>query len=172
MLPSVHPLSGSRKTRANGIRAINNVVDITNYLMRAFGQPAHAFDYDKIGTINGVPTMTLRASKKVEKLTTLDGKTHTLPGDDIVIEDGSGTYRPGIMGGENSSIQEDTKTVVLFLQTYDPIHIRRTSMALAHHTDAATLLKRTRQRTCSSSFDKGIELFRDPDIRSRSQRNS
>jgi phenylalanyl-tRNA synthetase beta chain len=126
-----------------GIRPINTVVDVTNYLMRAYGQPAHAFDYDRISG----HTMKLRASKKGEKLTTLDGKTHTLPGDDIVIEDGTGKLIDlcGIMGGENSSITDTTKTVILFLQTYDPSHIRKTSMKLGHRTDAAGL------------FEKGVD---------------
>ncbi len=130
-----------------GIRPINTVVDVTNYLMRAYGQPAHAFDYDRIGKKNGVPTMKLRASRKGEKLTTLDGKTHTLPGDDIVIEDGTGKLIDlcGIMGGETSSIHDDTKTIILFLQTYDPTHIRKTSMTLGHRTEAAAL------------FEKGID---------------
>jgi phenylalanyl-tRNA synthetase beta chain len=107
-----------------GVRPLNNVIDITNYLMHLFGQPVHAFDYD---SIKG-HTMTLRASKKGEKLTTLDGKEHTLPGDDIVIQDGSGKLIDlcGIMGGNVSKISQNTKRVILFVQTYDPIHIRKT----------------------------------------------
>ncbi len=130
-----------------GIRPINTIVDVTNYLMRAYGQPAHAFDYDRIGKKNGVPTMKLRASKKGERLTTLDGKTHTLPGDDIVIEDGTGRLIDlcGIMGGDNSSITDTTTSVILFLQTYDAAHIRRTSMKLGHRTEAASL------------FEKGVD---------------
>lgn len=126
-----------------GIRPINTIVDITNYLMRAYGQPAHAFDYDAIAG----HTMKLRASIKGEKLTTLDGKLHVLPGDDIVIEDGSGRLIDlcGIMGGENSAITPTTKNVVLFLQTYEPVHIRKTSMKLAHRTEAAGL------------FEKGVD---------------
>jgi len=132
-----------------GIRPLNNVVDITNYLMRAYGQPAHAFDYDRIGkNKNKIPVMLLRESKNGEGLTTLDGKTHTLPGHDIVIEDGNGTLIDlcGIMGAENSSIKNATTSVVLFMQTYDPGHIRKSSMALAHRTEAATL------------FEKGLDL--------------
>src|SRR3989344_4669902 len=132
-----------------GIRPLNNVIDITNYLMRAYGQPAHAFDYDRIGkNKNKIPVMLLRESKNGEGLTTLDGKTHTLPGHDIVIEDGNGTLIDlcGIMGAENSSIKNATTSVVLFMQTYDPGHIRKSSMALAHRTEAATL------------FEKGLDL--------------
>lgn len=132
-----------KKLELTGIRALNNVIDITNYLMRGLGQPAHAFDYNEI---HG-HTMILRAAKKGERITTLDGKTHTLPGGDIVIEDGSGRFIDlcGIMGAKNSSIRQSTKTVVLFLQTYDPVRIRRTSMELGHRTEAATL------------FEKGID---------------
>jgi len=137
----------AEKLEKTGIRSINNVVDITNYVMHAYGQPAHVFDYDTIAPKNGIPTMILRASKKGEKITTLDGKTHTLPGDDIVIEDGSGRLVDlcGIMGAQNSAIGDTTTNVVLFLQTYDPVHIRKTSMALAQRTEAATL------------FEKGID---------------
>lgn len=130
-----------------GIRPINTIVDVTNYLMIGFGQPCHAFDYDRIGKKKGVPWMKLRASKKGEKLKTLDNKIHTLAGDDIVIEDGTGKLMDlcGIMGGANSSITKDTKTIVLFTQTYEPIHIRKTMMKLSHRTDAGSL------------FEKGID---------------
>lgn len=123
-----------------GLRSLNNVVDITNYLMRAYGQPAHVFDYDLIAGHK----MTLRASKKGEKLITLDGKSHTLPGDDIVIEDSTGKLIDlcGIMGGENSAVTASTKRVMLFLQTYDATHIRKTSMALGHRTEAAALFEK------------------------------
>lgn len=126
-----------------GLRSLNNVIDITNFLMHAYGQPAHVFDYDKIVG----RTMTLRASQKGEKLVTLDGKSHTLPENDIVIEDGAHKLIDlcGIMGGKNSSVTERTKRVVLFLQTYDATHIRKTSMSLGHRTSAAAL------------FEKGID---------------
>lgn len=141
-----------------GIRSLNNVIDITNFLMHAYGQPAHVFDYD---AIEG-HTMILRASKKHEKLMTLDGKTHTLPGGDIVIEDGSGKLIDlcGIMGGENSSIKDSTKRVILFLQTYDPTHIRKTSMALAHRTAAAGLFEKgIDTELVKPVFLKGIEMM-------------
>jgi phenylalanyl-tRNA synthetase beta chain len=88
--------------------------------------------------------MKLRAAKKGETIITLDGKPHTLPGGDIVIEDGSGKLIDlcGIMGGENSSITEKTTRVILFLQTYDQVQIRKTSMALAHQTEAAGLFEK------------------------------
>lgn len=131
----------SKRLELAGIRSINNVIDITNYVMHAYGQPAHVFDYDKIeGAV-----MKLRESKKGEQITTLDGKTHTLLGNDIVIEDGSGNLIDlcGIMGGKNSAITDETNRIVLFVQTYDPIHIRRTSMNLAHRTEASGLFEKS-----------------------------
>ncbi len=141
-----------------GMRSLNNVVDITNFLMRAYGQPAHVFDYDAIEGHK----MTLRASKKGEKLQTLDGKTHRLPGDDIVIEDKNGKLIDlcGIMGGENSSVTEHTKRVILFLQTYSPTHIRKTSMALGHRTEAAALFEKGLDtELVKPVFHKGMELM-------------
>ncbi len=147
-----------KRLETTGIRTVNNVVDITNYLMRAYGQPAHAFDYDEIKG----HTMTLRASKPGERLTTLDGKTHKLPGGDIVIADGDGRLIDlcGIMGGANTSIKNSTTNVVLFLQTYNPVNIRKTSMALAHRTEAAALFEKGLDpELVLPTIIKGIELM-------------
>lgn len=126
-----------------GIRPLNNVIDISNYLMHAFGMPIHAFDYKKIGN----HTMTIRRSITGESVTTLDGKPHDLGDDDIVIADGDGKLIDlcGIMGGDNSKIDEQTTAVVWFVPVYDPSHIRKTSMRLAARSDAAGL------------FEKGID---------------
>jgi len=125
---------------ACGIKSINNVVDISNYLMLALGQPVHTFDYDQI---KGA-TMIMRESKKGEKIVTLDKKEVTLPGGDIVMEDGSGRLIDlcGIMGGLNSAINEKTKNVVLFVQTYDKVRIRRTTMTTGVRTIAATFFEK------------------------------
>lgn len=147
---------------ASGIRPLNNVVDITNWLMRAYGQPAHAFDYDAIAAKNGGATMILRAANNGEKIKTLDGKTHTLPGGDIVIEDAKGRLIDlcGIMGAQNSAIQESTKTVILFMQTYDAAHIRKTSMALAHRTEAVSLFEKgVDSELVAPTIIKGIALM-------------
>lgn len=149
-----------KRLEASGIRAINTIVDVTNYIMRAYGQPVHAFDYDQVLPKNGVPTMILRASKKGERVITLDGKTYILPGDDIVIEDGSGRLIDlcGIMGAQNSSIKSTTKTIVLFMQTYEPTHIRKTSMSLAHRTEAAGLFEKGLDpQLVMPSIQRGIE---------------
>lgn len=127
----------------SGVRALNNVVNISNYLMLELGQPMHTFDYDKIKKA----TMILREAKKGEKIVTLDKETRTLPQGAIVIEDGAGRIIDlcGIMGGANSEVDEKTKRVLLFVQTYDPMKIRRTCQALAFRTEAA------------SRFEKGVD---------------
>jgi len=131
------------RLRKVGIRALNNVVDISNYLMIELGQPMHTFDYDKIRGAK----MVLREAKKGEKIITLDGQTRILPQGAIVIEDGGGRLIDlcGIMGGENSAVDKNTQRVLLFVQTYDPVKIRQTCQALAFRTEAA-------QR-----FEKGVD---------------
>ena len=123
-----------------GVKVINNVVDISNYLMFTFGQPIHMFDYDKIGNKH----MIVRESKKGEKLITLDEKEITLPGGDVVIEDGSGRLIDlcGIMGGANSAISPKTKRVLLFVQTYNKSKIRKTTMSTGQRTIAATFFEK------------------------------
>lgn len=143
-----------------GLRPINNVVDITNYIMHEFGQPSHSFDYDKIKGSRVI----LRESKEGEEITTLDGKTHTLPGGDIVIEDGSGEIidLAGIMGGKNSAVDQDTKNILLFVQTYNPTNIRRTSMKLSHRTEAAALFEKGLDpEIVNLTIRRGIDLFID-----------
>jgi phenylalanyl-tRNA synthetase beta chain len=149
------------KTRLEsaGIRAINNIVDISNYIMLELGQPVHTFDYDKIKGAK----MILRESKKDEKITTLDKKIFTLKGGDIVIEDGSGRLidLAGVMGGDLSAVDENTKNVLLFVQTYDPVRIRKTSMGLAQRTIAATIFEKgTDPELVTPAIMKGIEMFK------------
>jgi len=136
----------SERLIACGIKSINNVVDTSNYLMLALGQPVHVFDYDQIKE----HTMIMRESKKGEKIITLDEKEVTLPGGNIVMEDGSGRLIDlcGIMGGLNSAINDKTTNVVLFVQTYDKVRIRRTTMATGVRTIAATF------------FEKGLDSQR------------
>lgn len=141
-----------------GVRPINNIVDISNYIMHELGQPVHTFDYGKIEGSK----MFLRKSKPGEKLTTLDGKVFELPGGDIVIEDGKGRLidLAGIMGGENSAIDEATKNVLLFVQTYNPVNIRRTSMTLAQRTEAADLFEKGLDpELVEVGIRRGIDLF-------------
>jgi len=136
----------------SGIRPINNIVDITNYIMLELGQPMHAFDYDKIKG----QKMILRASAAGEKIVTLDNQTRKLPEGSIVIEDAERLIDLcGIMGGANSQISKRTKRVVLFVQAYDPKTIRKTTQSMAFRTEAA------------SRFEKGVDLEGIPGALSR-----
>lgn len=129
----------------SGIRALNNVIDISNYLMLELGQPMHIFDFDKLGN-NDVKEMILRESKKGERLVTLDGVERELSKGAIVIESGGKLVDLcGIMGGENSAVDENTRRILLFIQIYDPSKIRKTSQQLALRTEAST------------RFEKGID---------------
>lgn len=123
-----------------GINPHNNIVDVTNYVMLETGQPMHAFDYDKIAK----KIMTLRESKRGEKITIIDGEKIELNGGDIVIEDGNKKLIDlcGIKGGENSAINDKTKNVLLFTQKYDPVRIRKTIQTTGVRTEAATLFEK------------------------------
>ena len=123
-----------KRLASYGFRPVNNIVDITNYVMIATGQPLHAFDYDKIN--NGL--MRIRQSKAGEEVMTLDGKNHILPDNAIIIEDAEKIYDlAGIMGGFKSEVDENTKTIILQGAIFDPILIRRASKYLNHTTDAS-----------------------------------
>jgi len=131
------------RLKSVGIRALNNVIDISNYLMIELGQPMHTFDYDKIGKAQ----MKLRQSKAGEIITTIDNQQRKLPEETIIIEDSQGKIIDlcGIMGGANSEVDEKTKRVLLFIQTYDPIKIRQTCQKLSFRTEAA------------ARFEKGVD---------------
>ena len=123
-----------------GVRPINNIVDVTNFIMHELGQPVHTFDYDKIKGAK----MILGLSNGGEEVTTLDGKTFKLKNSDIVIKDGGGRIIDlcGIMGGENSMVDINTRNVLLFVQTYDRHRIRQTSMRLSQRSEAAVLFEK------------------------------
>lgn len=116
-----------------GMRPINNVVDISNYIMLEYGQPLHFFDADKLGK-----SILVRMAEKGEKIVTLDHQTRKLTEDDIVITDGE---KPvciaGIMGGLNSGIDENTKNVVIESAIFDPLKIRYTSIRLDLKSEAS-----------------------------------
>jgi len=106
--------------------------------------------------------MVLRQSKNGEKITTLDGKSFTLPGGDIVIEDGKGRLidLAGVMGGNLSMVTESTKNVLLFVQTYNPAFIRKTSMSLAQRTLASTIFEKgIDPELVADAILAGVELF-------------
>ncbi len=152
-----------KRLELSGLRSLNNVVDITNYIMRMYGQPVHAFDFDEIKPNDlGVPYMKLRLSKNDEIITTLDGKTYTLTGEEIIIEDGEGRIIDlcGIMGAQNSSVNATTTRVLLFMQVYNPVQIRKAAMGLGIRTEAASLFEKGLDtELVLSALLKGIQLM-------------
>ena len=123
-----------QRLRANGVRPINNIVDITNYVMLEYGQPMHAFDYRYV-TSNKI---VVREAVEGETLTTLDGNVRNLkPGMLVIADDERAIGLAGIMGGENSEIVDDTTMVVFESANFNGTSIRQTALALGMRTDAS-----------------------------------
>ncbi len=122
------------RVSAIGMRPINNIVDITNYVMAELGEPMHAFDRKKLRG----DEIRVRMASKGEILTTLDGQEHELTPEEIVIADGEGSIAlAGVMGGGNSEIQDDTTEIVLEAANFNPVNIRRTAHRFTLRTEAA-----------------------------------
>ena len=131
-----------QRLRANGVRPINNIVDITNYVMLEYGQPMHAFDYRYVGDSKII----VREAEAGEQLTTLDGNLRPLkPGMLVIADENKPIGLAGIMGGENSEIKDDTVTVVFESANFNGTSIRQTALALGMRTDA------------SGKFEKNID---------------
>lgn len=131
-----------QRLRANGVRPINNIVDITNYVMLEYGQPMHAFDYRYVGS----GKIIVRLSEPGETLTTLDGNVRTLtPGMLVIADETKPIGLAGIMGGENSEIMDDTVDVVFESANFNGTSIRQTALALGMRTEA------------SGKFEKNID---------------
>ena len=123
-----------QRLRANGVRPINNIVDITNYVMLEYGQPMHAFDYRYVAS----GKIVVREAEEGEVLTTLDGNVRNLKAGMLVIaDDAKAIGLAGIMGGENSEIVDDTTMVVFESANFDGTSIRQTALALGMRTDAS-----------------------------------
>lgn len=124
---------------ACGVRPINNIVDITNYVLLEMGQPLHAFDFD---LLEGKKIVVRKATDK-EQFTTLDGKLHTLSEEDLLICDGSKPVAlAGVMGGQNSEVNNTTKNILLESAYFNPTTIRRTSKRLGIVTEASKRFER------------------------------
>ena len=131
-----------RRLAAAGIRPINNIVDITNYIMEEYGQPMHAYDYDQLA---GHEIIVRRAAKD-EKFVTLDEQERTLDENVLVICDGEKSVGiAGIMGGANSMITDDVKTMLFEAACFDGTNIRLSSKRIGLRTDA------------SAKFEKGLD---------------
>ena len=132
------------RLRANGIRPINNIVDITNYVMLEYGQPMHAFDYRYVAS----GKIIVREAAAGETLTTLDGNTRTLtPGMLVIADENKPIGLAGVMGGENSEILDDTTTVVFESANFNGTSIRQTALALGMRTES------------SAKFEKNLDAM-------------
>ncbi|MCT4487772.1 phenylalanine--tRNA ligase subunit beta [Levilactobacillus parabrevis] len=140
-----------------GMRPINNVVDITNYIMLKYGQPLHAFDYDKF---NGEDVY-VRTAKAGEKLTTLDENDHDLDENDIVIADQKGPIAlAGVMGGLDASIQDGTTTVAIESAVFEHDHIRKAAQRHNLHTDASQRFERgVNQAGVQEALDAAAQMI-------------
>ena len=128
---------------ASGIRPINNVVDISNYVMLETGQPLHFYDADKL---QGV--IEVRMAEKGEKLTTLDGVERSLTEEDIVISDGTRAIGlAGVMGGYDTEITEDTQNIIIETAIFDSVRVRKTSNSIL-------------RSEASNRFEKGLDPAR------------
>ncbi len=142
-----------------GIRSLNNLIDITNYLMLEIGHPAHIFDYDRLNT----DKLLFRYAKANELFIALDGRKFRLNKEDVVIDDGSGRIvdLPGVIGAENSMVTEDTRRAVYFVEMNQPSQIRRTSMKHAIRTLAASYNENNPDyASAETAFWRGIELLK------------
>lgn len=136
------PLWLQNRLMASGIRPHNNVVDITNFVLMEYGQPLHAFDYDRIGT----GEIVVRLANEGEKITTLDDAERTLKAHQLVITNGKDPVAiAGVMGGLDSEVHEGTTTVVIESAYFTPATVRKTSKEHGLHSDAST------------RFEKGVD---------------
>lgn len=137
------PLFIKNRLIASGIRPINNVVDISNYVMLETGQPLHYYDADRLGD-----TLIVRNANDGEKLTTLDSQERVLSSDDIVIADKEKAIGlAGVMGGLSTEVEEDTKNIIIESAIFDSIKIRKTS-------------KKILRSEASNRFEKGLDPLR------------
>lgn len=143
---------------ASNIRSLNNVIDITNYVMRVIGHPSHVFDFDRLNT----KRLLIRQAKKDEIITTLDEKIYTLLGNEIIATNDKDIIVDllGIMGISNSVVTEKTKRIMFFIDNNKPQYIREASMNLGIRTEAAILNeKNIDPNTAMDAMLFGISLF-------------
>ena len=139
------PLWLQNRLMAAGIRPISNVVDVTNFVLLEYGQPLHAFDYDRFGSKEVV----VRRATDGEKIVTLDDQERTLTAEHLVITNGTEPVAiAGVMGGLTSEVQDDTKTILLESAYFDSARIRKTSRDLGLRSDS------------SARYEKGIDPSR------------
>ncbi|MEJ8778602.1 phenylalanine--tRNA ligase subunit beta [Pseudogracilibacillus sp. ICA-222130] len=139
------PLWMQHALLAAGIRPINNVVDITNYVLMEYGQPLHAFDYDLLGS----KEIVVRRAKDGEQIVTLDDQTRTLTNENLLITNGEkGIAMAGVMGGANTEVNKDTKNVLIEAAYFDALTVRKAVHETGLRSDAST------------RFEKGVDPAR------------
>jgi phenylalanyl-tRNA synthetase beta chain len=140
------------RLKACGVRAINNLVDVTNYVMLEYGQPLHAFDLDRIGG----GQIVVRTARPGETLTTLDGKARALDAEDLLICDAQAPLvLAGVMGGASSEVTEQTTRVLLECAAFQPTTVRRSSKRHALKTES------------SHRFERGTDVSVVPEVLDR-----
>lgn len=146
------------RLETSDIRSLNNLIDITNYVMRTTGHPAHVFDFDRLST----RVLSIREARRGEKIKTLDGKTHILFGEEIVAETDKKEIVDllGIMGLENSVVTNQTKRILYFIDNNEKSHIRKASMSLNIRTEAAILNEKSLDpKLAFLALGYGIKLY-------------
>jgi phenylalanyl-tRNA synthetase beta chain len=147
-----------------GMRPISNIVDVTNYVMLEWGQPLHAFDYDKLVARAGgkAPTIIVRPARAGEVMTTLDGQRRELTPDNLVIADTAGPVAiAGVMGGAETEVSAATKNILLESANFDFVSIRRTMKALNLPSEASVRFsKGIHPETVRPAAERAAELMR------------
>ena len=148
-----------KRLQAVGVKVINNVVDISNYLMLEYGNPNHTFDYDKVAG----HLFRIRRAKKGEKMFTLDDVEQKLDENSLIIEDEEKiTDLAGTMGGQESEISDSTKTVALEVANFDKVLIRKNANRLGIRTEAVVRFEKgLGLDLCEQALYRGIELLKE-----------
>ncbi|MBI4256716.1 phenylalanine--tRNA ligase subunit beta [Candidatus Uhrbacteria bacterium] len=145
-----------RRLEACGVRSINNVVDVTNYVMLELGQPMHAFDADILGD-----KIAVRAAYPKEKITTLAEKTYQLDLSMLLITDGQKPMAiAGVMGGEGSGVSEKTTRIIFESANFNPVSVRKTSTKLALRSESSARFEKSLDpNLCELALRRAVELM-------------
>src|ERR1035437_8584236 len=147
------------RLESSGTRSLNNLIDVTNYVMKTIGHPSHVFDFDRLNT----KTLTIREAKNGEAIKTLDDKDYYLNGGEIVAVNDKNEIVDllGIMGLANSVVTEKTKRILFFINNNNPFKIRKASMALGIRTEAAVINEKNLDSELAyNALLYGIEIFK------------
>lgn len=159
--PDPSPDWMQERLRSCGVRPINVIVDITNYVMLESGQPMHAFDYDRIKEKNGRISLIARRAKKEERIAALDGNIYSLSRDMLVIANTSGPLAiAGVMGGERSGISPSTTAIILESANFSGNSVRRTSSALKLFSESSRRFEKQQDaHQASYALQRAVELY-------------